>query len=74
LADFKLVDQKYIIKNYPLGRGNFATTYLAVMKADQTQLLACKMIQKSDILEKLKNSKNAEQRKEYIINSLKNEV
>jgi len=44
------------------------------MKADQTQLLACKMIQKSDILEKLKNSKNAEARKEYIINSLKNEV
>jgi len=56
LADFKLVDQKYIIKNLRLGTGNFATTYLAVLKADQTHLLACKMIQKSDILEKLKHS------------------
>lgn len=32
------------------------------------------MIQKNDILEKLKNSKNPEARKEYIISSLKNEV
>lgn len=32
------------------------------------------MIQKENIIEKLKNSKNPEQRKEYIISSLRNEV
>ena len=57
-----------------MGKGNFANTYLATLKEDQTQMLACKMIQKQDIIEKLKNSSNPEARKEYIINSLKNEV
>ena len=73
IPDFKLVDQKYFIKNYSLGKGNFANTYLATLKEDQTQMLACKMIQKQDIIEKLKNSSNPEARKEYIINSLKKE-
>jgi hypothetical protein len=34
IPDFKLVDQKYYIKNLSLGRGNFATTYLATLKED----------------------------------------
>lgn len=41
---------------------------------DENQIYACKMIAKSNIIEKLKSSRNPEARKEYIINSLKNEV
>jgi hypothetical protein len=65
--NFKLVDQKYFIKNVRLGRGNFAETYLATLKSDEKVIYACKMIQKQNIIEKLKNSKNPEQRKDYII-------
>ena len=68
MKDFKLVDNTYIIKNHRLGKGNFAETYLAVMKEDPTKLLACKMITKSSIKDRVKNSKNPEKRKEYIIN------
>lgn len=73
MTNFKLVDAKYYIKNFKLGKGNFAETYLATLKDDEKQLFACKMIEKRSIIEKLKNSSNPEQRKEYIINSLKNE-
>lgn len=68
------MDQKYYLKNKRLGKGNFAETFLATLKDDETKIYACKMIAKNSIIEKLKNSKNQEQRKEYIINSLKNEV
>jgi len=46
IQNFKLVDQKYYIKNHKLGKGSFAETYLAVMKDDSNQTLACKMIAK----------------------------
>jgi len=46
IQNFKLVDQKYYIKNHKLGKGNFAETYLAVMKDNSDKLLACKMIAK----------------------------
>ena len=36
IKDFKLIDNTYIIKNFKLGKGNFAETYLAVMKNDPT--------------------------------------
>ncbi|KRX08092.1 Protein kinase-like domain [Pseudocohnilembus persalinus] len=74
IQNYKLVDQKYYIKNKVLGKGNFATTYLATLKDDQSQIYACKMIAKDSIIEKLKSASNPEQRKEYIIQSLKNEV
>lgn len=74
LSNYKLIDSKYFIKNKKLGKGNFAETYLATLKEDENKILACKMIQKSTIIEKLKNSSNPEARKEYIIQSLKNEV
>lgn len=35
VANFKLVDKKYYIKNYFLGRGNFAETYLATLVEDE---------------------------------------
>lgn len=69
-----MVDKKYFIKNKRLGKGNFAETYLATLTEDQTKIYACKMIAKPSIIEKLKSAPNPEQRKEYIINSLKNEV
>lgn len=46
VQNFKLIDKKYYIKNYVLGKGNFAETYLATRVEDENQILACKMITK----------------------------
>lgn len=35
VQNFKLVDKKYYIKNYVLGKGNFAETYLATRVEDE---------------------------------------
>ncbi|EGR30075.1 protein kinase domain protein [Ichthyophthirius multifiliis] len=74
ISNYKLVDQKYYIKNHVLGRGNFAETYLATLKENENQILACKLISKDSLMEKLRKSKEPESRKKYIIDSLKNEV
>lgn len=60
IPNFKLVDSKYFIKNVRLGRGNFAVTYLSTLKSDEKVIYACKMIQKENIIEKLRSSKNPE--------------
>jgi len=57
-----MVDQKYYVKNKILGTGNFAVTHLGTMKDDESILLACKMISKQNIIDKLKNVKNQEER------------
>jgi len=44
IPNYKLVDQKYFIKNKLLGKGSFALTYLATLKEDEKIVLACKMI------------------------------
>lgn len=44
MPNYKLVDNKYYIKNIQLGRGNFAVTYLATLKSDEKIIYACKMI------------------------------
>jgi len=74
IPNYKLVDQKYYIKNKLLGSGSFAETYLATLKENENILLACKMISKQSIIDKLVKTENPVARKEYIINSLKNEV
>lgn len=57
LQTLKIVDGKYLIKNKKLGEGSFAETYLAI---DNTtgQELACKMISKKNLIEKINASKN----------------
>jgi hypothetical protein len=49
-------------------------SHLATLKDNEKVVFACKLIAKSNIIEKLKQSSNPEKRKEYIINSLKKEV
>ncbi len=67
----KQVDGKYIIKRLELGKGSFSTTYLA-LKDDE--LIACKMIAKKDLVDKINASHNKQPTKEYLLGSLKNEV
>ncbi|KAL4486161.1 hypothetical protein ABPG72_012214 [Tetrahymena utriculariae] len=74
VQNFKLIDKKYYMKNHVLGKGNFAETYLATRVEDENQILACKMIAKQQIMEKLKKAPDPEGRKKYIIDALKNEV
>ena len=74
IPNYKKIDRKYYLKEIKLGKGNFAETYLATLTEDETQKFACKLIAKKSIIDKLKNSHNQEKKKEYIINSLKNEV
>ncbi|EAS05912.1 plant dual-specificity MAP kinase kinase family domain protein (macronuclear) [Tetrahymena thermophila SB210] len=74
VQNFKLIDKKYYMKNHVLGKGNFAETYLATRVEDENQILACKMIAKQQIMEKLRRAPDPEGRKKYIIDALKNEV
>ena len=46
LKNLKMVDQKYLVKDKVLGKGNFAETYLGCYKNDESHGLACKMISK----------------------------
>jgi hypothetical protein len=46
-----VIDGKYIIKKEELGRGSFAITHLTVLEPNT--LLACKMICKQKMLEKV---------------------
>lgn len=46
-----MIDGKYIIKKEELGRGSFAITHLTVLEPNT--LLACKMICKQKMLEKV---------------------
>lgn len=64
--NFKQV-QQYYIKNLVLGQGSFAKTFMATYIADQSQILACKMIEKKNIINKLKNTPNQEQKALQII-------
>lgn len=50
----KVIDGKYIIKKEKLGRGSFADTFLTVLEPNT--LLACKMICKQEMLDKVRNS------------------
>jgi serine/threonine protein kinase len=68
-----VVDGHYSIKDCKLGEGSFAKTYLAVDTKTGKQL-ACKMIEKKNLIDKINLSKNKSLTKEYFINALKNEV
>jgi serine/threonine protein kinase len=57
LPTLKIVDSKYIVKNKLLGRGSFAQTYLAIENTTGKQL-ACKMISKKDLIQKINASKH----------------
>ena len=49
-SDKKTVAGKYVVyMSQPLGKGTFATTYLCRLKNDQTQILACKLMNKKQI-------------------------
>jgi serine/threonine protein kinase len=69
----KIVDGKYQIKDKILGKGSFATTYLCV-DGNKGVIIACKMISKKHLIEKINLSKNKSLTKEYFIHSLKTEV
>lgn len=69
----KIVDGKYQIKDKALGKGSFATTYLCI-DSSIGSVIACKMISKKHLIEKINLSKNKSLTKEYFIHSLKTEV
>jgi hypothetical protein len=57
LQTLKIVDGKYQLKNKKLGQGSFAETYLAI-ETSTGEELACKMISKKNLIEKINASKN----------------
>lgn len=67
------MDGRYSIKDRKLGEGSFAKTYLA-MDMKSGKVVACKMIEKKNLIDKINLSKNKSLTKEYFINALKNEV
>lgn len=69
----KIVDSRYQIKDRLLGKGSFASTYLCVDTKDK-KIIACKMVSKKHLIEKINMSKNKSLTKEYFIHSLKTEV
>lgn len=71
LQTMKIVDGKYHVKNKKLGEGSFAVTYLAIDNTNG-QELACKMISKKHLIEKINASKHKTLTKEYFIGALKN--
>lgn len=73
LHTLKVVDGRYSIKDRMLGEGSFAKTYLAI-DTKSSKVIACKMIEKKNLIEKINLSKNKSLTKEYFINALKNEV
>lgn len=73
LHTLKVVDGHYSIKDKMLGEGSFAKTYLAIDNKNG-KVLACKMIEKKNLIDKINLSKNKSLTKEYFINALKNEV
>ena len=69
----KVVDGRYSVKDKMLGFGSFAKTHLAI-DTKSNKVIACKMIEKKNLIEKINLSKNKSLTKEYFINALKNEV
>ena len=69
----KVVDGHYSIKDKKLSEGSFAKTYLSI-DTKTGKVLACKMIEKKNLIDKINLSKNKSLTKEYFINALKNEV
>lgn len=67
----KVVDGKYQIKNKILGKGSFAHTYLAI-NSKTGEEIACKMISKKHLMEKINASKHKTLTKDYFITALKN--
>lgn len=57
LQTFNIVDGKYLLKNKMLGQGSFAETFLAIDNSTG-QELACKMISKKNLIDKINASKN----------------
>ena len=53
----KVVDGRYSIKDKKLGEGSFAKTYLA-HDTKSNKIIACKMIEKKNLIEKINSSKN----------------
>lgn len=66
-----MVDGRYSIKDKKLGEGSFAKTYLA-LDTKTNKIVACKMIEKKNLIEKINLSKHKALTKEYFINALKN--
>lgn len=67
----KIVDNKYQVLKETLGSGSFATTYLTI-DLSTGEKLACKMISKMSLIEKINESKNKSLTKEYFVGALKN--
>ena len=53
----KVVDGRYSVKDKKLGEGSFAKTYMAI-DTKSNQVIACKMIEKKNLIEKINLSKN----------------
>jgi hypothetical protein len=71
IATMKVVDGKYIIKKLALGKGSFSTTYLALREGKEGPI-ACKMIAKKDLVDRINASQNKVPTKDYLLSALKN--
>ena len=71
LQTIKILDGRYHIKNKGLGEGSFAQTFLAIDQSNGEEL-ACKMISKKNLIDKINASKNKSLTKEYFVSALKN--
>ena len=69
----KIVDGRYQIKDQLLGKGSFASTYLCIDNKTGN-IIACKMVSKKHLIDKINLSKNKSLTKEYFIHALKTEV
>ena len=51
------MDGRYSVKDKMLGMGSFAKTYLAI-DTKSNKVIACKMIEKKNLIEKINQTKN----------------
>ena len=64
---------KFEVKDKMLGKGSFAKTYLAV-NTETKELLACKMINKQELVNLINEYQAKNSAKNYFVKALKNEM
>lgn len=70
LKIFKVIDSRYQVMAKVLGEGSFAVTYLTLdLKTKKT--IACKMISKKHLINKINSSRNKSVTKDYFVHALK---
>ncbi|KRX08664.1 Protein kinase-like domain [Pseudocohnilembus persalinus] len=73
IPNYKKVHQ-YLIKNQLLGKGSFASTFMSTLERDQSQIFACKIVNKQSIMDKLVGQQNTQEKLLEIIQQFKQEI